>query len=94
MPRQTIPVSSSERVPLSMVNSRRTYGRLWVIRGRISRMACRLNISTENWLTIANGFEAHTYSAVGGEEVLTVYCQKHQRKRRTGIGCYRKMFAA
>lgn len=54
----------------------------------------RLNISAESWLMIANDFEAHTYSAVVGEEVITSYCQTHQRKRRAGISRYRKMFAA
>lgn len=53
----------------------------------------RLNIASENWLTIANEFEQHTYSAVGGEYLLTCYAQANGKKRRTGLSKSKKLFA-
>ncbi|WP_417506342.1 transposase [Marinomonas gallaica] len=45
----------------------------------------RLNIPSENWLTIATQFEQHTFAAVGTETILSNYYQNAGYKRRSKI---------
>lgn len=53
----------------------------------------RLNIPSENWLTIAIEFEQHTHSAVGTEQVLSNYYQNAGYKRRPKIGKTKQLLA-
>ena len=53
----------------------------------------RLNISSESWLQLANGFEALMPTAVGGESVMTAYYRDKGKKRRAGVGCCRRLLA-
>lgn len=42
----------------------------------------RLNISSENWLSIATKFEERTGSVVGQEQSVSHYCQSHHKRRK------------
>ncbi len=53
----------------------------------------RLNIPSENWLTIAIEFEEHTHAAVGTELILSNYYQNAGYKRRPKIGKTKQLLA-
>ncbi len=53
----------------------------------------RLNISPENWLTLAKDFRKLLHGAVGHGDVLTDYCEHKGLKRRTNVACCDKLLA-
>ncbi|WP_417316392.1 hypothetical protein [Cycloclasticus pugetii] len=53
----------------------------------------RLNIPSENWLTIATQFEQHTFAAVGTETILSNYYQNAGYKRRSKISKAKQLLA-
>jgi len=53
----------------------------------------RLNIPSENWLTIATQFEQHTFAAVGTEVILSNYYQNAGYKRRPMISKAKQLMA-
>ena len=53
----------------------------------------RLNIPSENWLTIATQFEQHTFAAVGTETILSNYYQNAGYKRRPMISKAKQLMA-
>lgn len=53
----------------------------------------RLNIPSENWITIAIEFEKHTHAAVGTERILSNYYQNTGYKRRPKIGKTKQLLA-
>ncbi|WP_067216771.1 hypothetical protein [Marinomonas gallaica] len=53
----------------------------------------RLNIPSENWMTIAIEFEQHTHAAVGTELILSNYYQKVGYKRRPKISKTKQLLA-
>ncbi len=55
----------------------------------------RLNISTENWLTLTTQFRQVFHGAVGNTEALTltVFCQHQHIKKRATMSVCQKLFA-
>jgi REP element-mobilizing transposase RayT len=53
----------------------------------------RLNISSENWLTLTKDFRKLFHGAVGQSGVLTDYCAHKGLKRRTNVTCCDKLLA-
>ncbi len=53
----------------------------------------RLNISTENWLTLTTQFRKVFYGAVGNPEALTEFCQHQHLKKRAAVSVCQKLFA-
>lgn len=53
----------------------------------------RLNIPSENWLTLAIEFEQHTHAAVGTEVILSNYYQNTGYKRRPKIALTKQLLA-
>ncbi|WP_057831065.1 transposase [Colwellia sp. TT2012] len=53
----------------------------------------RLNISTENWLTLTTQFRKVFHGAVGHPEALTEFCQHQHLKKRAAVSVCQKLFA-
>jgi hypothetical protein len=53
-----------------------------VIDGPLLPILQRLNISSENWLSITTQFCEKTGHVVGKEHSITHYCESHQRQRK------------
>ena len=53
----------------------------------------RLNICSENWLTLTKGFRKLFHGAVGHTTALTAYYQHHGVKRRQNLKCCEKLLA-
>jgi len=53
----------------------------------------RLNISAENWLTLATQFRKIFHGAVGNPEALTEFCQHQHLKKRATVSVCKKLFA-
>lgn len=53
----------------------------------------RLNIPSENWISIAIEFEQHTHAAVGTELILSNYYQNAGYKRRPNISKTKQLLA-
>ena len=53
----------------------------------------RLNIPSQNWLTIAIEFQKHTYAEVGTELILSNYSQNAGYKCRPKIGKTKQLLA-
>jgi hypothetical protein len=53
----------------------------------------RLNINTENWLTLTKEFRTLFHGAIGHDDVLSKYCLHQGISRRQNISCCAKLFA-
>ncbi|ASP49747.1 transposase [Cognaticolwellia beringensis] len=53
----------------------------------------RLNIGSENWLTLTKDFRKLFHGAVGHTAALTAYYQHHEAKRRQNLKCCEKLLA-
>ena len=52
----------------------------------------RLNICTENWLTLTTSFTRSFKNTAGKEQAITAYANHMKRKRRSSISTSRALF--
>tara|TARA_R110001583_G_C5469820_1_gene392724 strand:- start:176 stop:544 length:369 start_codon:yes stop_codon:yes gene_type:complete len=63
------------------------------IDNNLTNILTRLNISTENWLTLTTQFRKVFHGAMGNPEALTEFCQYQQFKKRATVSVCQKLFA-
>ncbi|MFT7007943.1 MAG: hypothetical protein ACJAXJ_002482 [Colwellia sp.] len=63
------------------------------IDNNLPNILTRLNISTENWLTLTTQFRKVFHGAMGNPEVLTEFCQHQQFKKHATVSVCQKLFA-
>jgi REP element-mobilizing transposase RayT len=63
------------------------------IDNNLPNILMRLNISTENWLTLTTQFRKVFHGAVGNPEALTEFCQHQQFKKRAAVSVCQRLFA-